>query len=336
MSSRTRLFKLLNLFVLFGCLSACSTELKADRFIIASANLDGSDYKIIQQDAIHNMTHPRVSPDAKRIAFTKYFHKNIQGLCLEDDGYFDTAIVVSDIEGKNQEVLVEHQPGVMNANCSWIDNNHIIFIHYKPPESPQIVCLNLDTKEQKVLPTKKNVTPSDPHIVGNTFVYGTIASKDQLANNIWISKIDGTEARQLTHPDFDQKSDDKFNLGDYDPRVSPNGNTLAFMRYFGKDDWRLFTIDLSQPNSKEKELETNLAGAWAMPDWSPDSKKLVAFRINKSDLKTSGIWLLEPNGSTSSKIDLPTRYFIHHPNTYFDPVKKQARIIYGGKYNPGL
>lgn len=336
MSNPTKLFSLFALYLVTSLLAACSEELKPDRFIIASANLDGSDYKIIQKDATHNMTHPRVSPDGKRVAFTKYFHKNIQGLCLEDDGYFDTEIVVSDIDGTNTKTIVPHIPGVMNANCSWLDNNHIIFIHFKPPSPSQIVCLNLETNERKALPTQKNLMPSDPHIVGTTFVYGTIDPKNEIPNNIWISKTDGSFAKQLTNPAFAKKTDGKFNLGDYDPRLSPDCNHVAFMRYFGKEDWRMFTVDIASSNPQEKEIHTNLPGAFAVPDWTPDGKQLVAFRIDKTDLKSSGIWIMNPDGSAASKIKLPPKYFIHNPNTYLDPVKKEARVIYGGKFNPGL
>ncbi|MDX2106240.1 MAG: hypothetical protein SFY67_07550 [Candidatus Melainabacteria bacterium] len=336
MSPQLKLFSLLFISAFSCVFAACSAEVKSDRFIIASANLDGSNYKIIQKDATHNMTHPRVSPDGKRVAFTKYFHKNFQGLCLEDDGYFDTEIVICDIDGANAKTIVPHKPGVMNANCSWLGNDRIYFIHFKPPQPTQIVILDVGKKETKVLPTKKNLMPSDPHIVGTTFVYATVDPTNKNPNSIWTSMTDGSNVKQLTHPQFNQKVDGKFNLGDYDPRLSPNAKQVAFMRYFGKDDWRMFVIDRFDLDSKEKEVQTHLPGAWAVPDWTPDGKQLVAFRIDKNDLKASGIWIMNPDGSAASKIQLPPQYFIHNPNTYFDSVKNQARVIYGGKFNPGL
>lgn len=328
-----KIFSFFSLFVL----AACAAEPLAERFLIASAKPDGSDYKIILKDPTHNLTHPRVSPDGKRLTYTKYYHKNLNGLCVEDDGYIDTEILVSDIDGKNSVAVVPHKPGLMAANSSWVDNDRIIYIYCKPPEAPQIHLIDLKTNKETVLPTPPNIFPSDPHIRGDDFVFGTITWDKKTPNTIWYSKLDGSNAKQLTHPSdsLESKKPDHFNFGDYDPRLSPDKKKVVFMRYAGGIDWRIYMIDL-KANAKEVEIAGGGESAWAVPDWTPDGKQIICWHIDPADLKGSGLWLMNPDGSNKKQIAIPRKYMMHNPGTYVDPSTKETRIIYGAKFNPGL
>lgn len=336
MSRRTNIFSLL--VACLPCLlmlSACAAEHFAERFLIVSAKMDGSDYKILLKDPTHNLTHPRVSPNGKHLTFTKYFHKNLNGLCLEDDGYLDTEILMADMDGKISAPIVPHKPGVMAANSSWVDDNSIIYIYCKPPDKPQIRRLEIKTGRETVLPTPSDISPSDPHIRGDDFVFGTIDFENKVPNTIWYSKTDGSNARQLSHPPAADKKPDHFNFGDYDPRISPDRSKVVFMRYSGGTYWRIFMIDL-KPGAKEIEIAGGGKGAWAVADWTPDGKEIICWHIDPSDLKGSGIWLMKPDGSNKRQIDVPRKYMMHNPGTYLDPATKEIRMIYGAKFNAGL
>lgn len=316
-------------------LATCAAEPLAERFLIVSSKLDGSDYKIILKDSTHNLTHPRVSPSGKHLTFTKYYHKNLNGLCLEDDGYLDTEILLADIDGKVSAAAVPHKAGVMAANSSWVDDDSIIYIYCKPHDKPQIRRLQIKTGKETILPTPANISPSDPHVRGDDFVFGTTTWDNKTPNTIWYSKTDGSNARQLSHPPSPGKKPDHFNFGDYDPRLSPDCSKVVFMRYAGGTDWRIFMIDL-KPDSKEVEIAGGGTGAWAVPDWTPDGKQIIFWHIDPSDLKGSGIWLMNPDGSGKRQVSVPRKYMMHNPGTYIDPATKEFRMLYGAKFNPGL
>lgn len=329
-----RNFYLTTLTILSLVLASCAAESNPLRFVIASTKFDGSDFKIILKDSTHNLTHPRVSPNGKLLTLTKYYHKNLDGLCLEESGYFNTEILVANIDGSNLRAVVPHQNGVMAANSSFVDDKHIIYIHFKPPQKTAIRLLDIETGEERELPTPQNLMPSDPHVRGNDFVFGTVDLEKKHPNTIWYSKIDTSLAKQLTHPIFPSYKPESFNLGDYDPRISPDGKKVVFMRYFGKEDWKTFVLDLTKPDAKEVQITNTFA--WATPDWTPDGKQLVCFYINRADLKNSGIWLMNPDGSDKKQVNIPRKYIIHNPNTFIDKDLNEPRIIYGAHYNPGI
>ena len=157
-----RNFYLTTLTILSLVLASCAAENNPLRFVIASTKFDGSDFKIILKDSTHNLTHPRVSPNGKLLTLTKYYHKNLDGLCLEESGYFNTEILVANIDGSNLRAVVPHQNGVMAANSSFFDVIYHFYLHFKPPQKTPIRLLDIVTVNEIDLPSLSNFIPSVP------------------------------------------------------------------------------------------------------------------------------------------------------------------------------
>ena len=80
--------------------------------------------------------------------------------------------------------------------------------------------------------------------------------------SVWISRPDGSDARQLAFSGAD------FEL----PRWSPDGKKIAVMAKLPTRPWRIFVIDVLTGKPREASSGNSSQGA---PTWSPDGKKLI-------------------------------------------------------------
>ena len=79
---------------------------------------------------------------------------------------------------------------------------------------------------------------------------------------VWISRPDGSDARQLAFFGAD------FEL----PRWSPDGKEVAVMARLSARPWRILVIDVFAGRPREASAGNSSQGA---PTWSPDGKKLI-------------------------------------------------------------
>ncbi len=79
--------------------------------------------------------------------------------------------------------------------------------------------------------------------------------------SLWISRRDGTAARQIAAPSKDLEL----------PRWSPDGKEIAFMAKAPGKTWRIFVTSLEGGAPREASSGTDSQGA---PTWSPDGKWL--------------------------------------------------------------
>lgn len=100
---------------------------------------------------------------------------------------------------------------------------------------------------------------------------------------IWSMAPNGSDPVQLTHPEgLDQ---------DYEPRISPNGRKIAFVRYHsGNYDIWVMNADGSNPHSvtNNEALDQN-------PSWSPDSGR-IAFASDRDNF-FGEIYVMNADGS---------------------------------------
>lgn len=131
---------------------------------------------------------------------------------------------------------------------------------------------------------EKNRTAPGVSNLPDCLVFPTIPLDDKGTCGLWTMKADGTSFRQITKPDI--KATDSnlvFKLGDYDPWLSPAGDTVAFMRYFGGMDWRIYTA--SMKDGAEREI-TQQGVPNGIPKWSSDGKLITFVSWDKTNLKT--------------------------------------------------
>ncbi len=312
------------------------------RFAIYTANLDGKNMAKIISDPYRQMTHTRVSPDKEWITFTRYNKERAPDVATGRSGSYDeTEIMLIGLDGTGLKSLVPPRKGILACNSYWTpDGKALLYVSTNNPgRRPQInrIDLNDNMEIQNIteLPVPEYLLPVDPHQVDNLIVFPAIniTRKDR---GIWIMNADGTNLRQLTYPKEDPEGKDpiaghKAGTGDNDPKLSPDGSKIAFMRHIkGRYHWHIYVVDVE--TGEEKDLSAayiplGYPAVDAMPEWSSDGKLLIYWyvdlKINQRDLYT-----MKPDGSERKRIPLPRRHF--YTDVSFFPGEgsgRKARVI---------
>lgn len=307
-------------------------------FAIASATLDGQNYNEIVKDPIRQISHARVSDDHKWVVFSRFNRVSRYGVALEEEGYDQTSIVRTRIDGSELETMVPHKEQIANFNAYWTpDNQEITYISTdKPGGQARIYLMDLASRRKSRLATPEGIIASDPQMKRDVVVYPGMKSGDKFA--IHIMNRDGTDDRRLSSPP------PKKSYGEYDPKISPDLSKVVFTRYVTKDEQKgpvhVIVVDiktgaetdltaLSQPD-ENNNLDS-------FPEWSSDGKLLVFWHINRKDLRKSGLYTIRPDGSERRRIalPLPNEYTYSFPSFWPGTGSgKDAKIIFSVRRLP--
>ncbi len=244
--------------------------------------------------------------------------------------------MIARIDGSGVESVVPPKRGIVASNGTWVDGGRALqFVSTDTPDKmPQIKVIDLQTRRISVVPTPARLKTTDPHRVGNRIVF---PAKGDTIDALWTMNIDGTQARQLTRPSgFTNKGSKELNLGDYDPKLSPDGSKVAFMRSFGNEIWRIYVVDVA--SGREMALSpANAPGSDTLPEWSGDGRLLVFWHFDRKNLPATGIYTMRPDGSERQMVPLPRGQLTGHANFFpNDGSGKEARIIYMAKSLPQM
>ncbi len=314
----------------------------SDRFAICTATLDGENMTKIISDPYRQMTHVRVSPDKKWIAFTRYNKRRQGGIATEKDGYDETEIMLIRLDGTGLKSLIPPRKGIVACNSYWTpDGKALLYVSTdNPGRRPQIKRLylnnNMEIQNITTLPVPENLLPVDPHQVGNLIVFPAIniIARDR---GIWIMNADGTDLRQLTYPKEDPEGKDpiarhKAGTGDNDPKLSPDCSRVAFMRHIErKYHWHIHIVDVKTGEEKDlsaARIPLGCPALDAMPEWSSDGKLLIYWHIDMG-VRQVNLYTMKPDGSERKRISLP-RGHSYTMGSFFpgEGSGKKARIIF--------
>ena len=282
-------------------------------FCMATANIDGSNYKEIISDPTREMNHARISNDHKWVTFTRY-NKLHRGVAVEEAGYKETEIMICKIDGTELQTIVPPKKNYINGNGSWTpDNKGIIYVSTDTiSKAPELFIVDVATKKRKKLPTPAGYFPTDPHMVGDWVIFPA-KTKQEKHTSIYIMKKDGTNFRRVTHSL-------KGSKGDYDPRLSPDAKkTTVFRQIKGTEEYHLVVHDLV--TNKEKDLSSS-GVIEGVAHWSSDGKLLAFWQLNiierrKEVMKSmsrnekslspliTNIFIIRPDGTQRKKVPLP-------------------------------
>ncbi|CAN5169532.1 hypothetical protein BH11PSE9_BH11PSE9_20440 [soil metagenome] len=304
-------------------------------FGVYTARLDGSDVQTIVTSPDHEMTHPRISPDGKKIVITRYNARDKHGKATEDTGYEETEIMVLDMDGGGLETIVPPKPGVMSANGCWTpDGKALIYISTdNAARAPEIRQIDLATRKVTRVPTPSGLKTTDPHWEGDQIVF---PAKGDGADAVWLMKADGSGAKQITKPPKQRSMLLGGGLsGDFDPKLAPDGSKVAFMRIAGGDNWRVMMLDLK--SGEERELTPKGGVIEGLPTWSSDGRLLLFRHIDRSKPREIGLYTMTPDGGDRKMVPLPRGYLYNH-GTFFpgEGSSPSAHIIYTGTQNAGM
>ncbi len=318
---------------LFGVVSCVAAD--PDRFGIFISTLDGRRVQRIVSEPRREVNHARVSPDGQWITFTRYNKQNWKGIAREDGGYMETEIMLARIDGSEMQTLVPPRKDRVAANGYWTeDGKAILFVsNDNLGRRAQVSRIDLATRAVTKVPLDSGLWAADPHPAKGKMAISVFDPKDKLSS-IWLASDAGGPARQISFPKPPGPQQGDTPLGDYDPKLSPDGARVIAMRHMGKDNWHAVLIDLQTGEERDLSAPKAVDG---VPEWSSDGRKLIFWHVDVADLARSGLYTMRPQGDERQRIPLPKGFFYTMP-AFFpgEGSGGDARIIFSAEKNPLL
>lgn len=314
-------------------LAACAAPYRGpDRFGIDTARLDGTDWTLILISATQQMTHPGVSPDGRWITFARYTDTGLDGIAEEKHGCLATEILVVRSDGSDVRVVVAPDPGVIAANSSRTpDGTDLAYLSTdNSPHAPQINQIDLRTRRVRRLPTPANLLIADPRRRRDMLAFPVVGSR---VDRIWTMAVNGTDAHPVSQPRFPVGAEGGgFVLGDFDPRISPDGSRVACMRHFAGDAWHIVVLDIA--TGAKRDLSSSPATA-ILPNWSEDGRMLIFSHFDRrrpADLK---LYVRRRDGKDRHMLPLPRGYvYVHSDLSPGDGASPKTRIAFAATRSP--
>lgn len=271
-------------------------------FDIISARLDGTQVQVLHSHTAHELTHPRVHPAGGHLIFTESHNGS------EDPSYKNTNVQVKDLSSGNVQPLCLPVADKVNANGDWM-NQAAGALWTSTEGGGQLRTLDFATGRVGQLLTPMGLSPSDAHELQGKVVFATKGESGQ-ADRLWKMNLDGSQAIALTNPPHNGQPGLH---GDFDPRWSPDGSKIAFMRINGGVDWEIWIYWLQWSLATCITIGSLIE---ALPNWSSDSGKLIYRRFDLNEPANNGLWHMSPTGNYRTKIPLPAGYTYGSPSFF--------------------
>jgi len=334
-------------------------------FGLYTANLDGSNMKLLISDPYREMNHARVSPNGQWVTFSRFNNVGEDGCATEmGEGFLNTEVVVMAIDGTRLKSLSKPSPKKSIINSYWVTDNSLLYMYLtegaKSLEIRKVYFdknMNIINEERLNIPDHLGV--GDPSQVGEKVVFAVASfleeyklfgydfpEKDGIISGIWIMNEDGTDLHPLTI--LRDHSGDiiirrKGKTADSDPKLSPDGTKVVFQRRTiydewndkDKHNWHIYVVDVDSPMTEVDISAQHLVGPFvysadAMSEWL-DNQTIVFWCIdvtNPSDQKYE-VCTMKYDGSERKKIPLPEEYDYRMPAPFpGEGSGEDARIIF--------
>ncbi len=288
--------------------SGCDKE-----FGLYTANLDGSGMKLLISDSWRQMSHARVSPDKQWIAFSRYNRIGRDGCAIpspgnyptEGEGYAETEILLMRLDGSDLRVLVPPKGGEAAVNSYWTQEGGLIYMCKQAKICHLTFGDDMEVKSNTEIPIPDYLAPVDPYwgkdFAGNERIVFPAYNRQTKKKGLWWVKPDGSSLEQLTWPE----------LQDNDPKISPDGSKIAFMRKIKEGlHWHSMILDLETREETDLSAgyfpEDILVGVDAMPEWSSDGELLIFWHLYiVNQRQETSLQTIKPDGTGRKKIPLP-------------------------------
>ena len=228
----------------------------------------------------HGCRMPACSPDGERLAYVQQVGHGF-------------SLWISNLDGKNPRVLIDDGRNLLP--CWLPDSKHIVWMktqpEYEPSRNSQIHLMNTETGESRRLftdPEQLKFSNSMPVVSpkGNQIAF---VSNRSGVMRIWVSNLDGSNARQISKPEMDYHQVIKAPIEQKVPAWSPDSKWIAhwegvemihLSKFTGvrdpeRDQMILATFHVWVVGSEGKNRRK--VGRGDDPNWSPDGFVTRAF-----------------------------------------------------------
>lgn len=290
-------------------------------FALQHASADGTDVRTIITSAWQQMTHARVSPNGQWVLYSRYTRIGKNGFAEESpenywkdgENYLGTEICLFRLDGSDNKTLVSAERDEANVNCSWVNDNEMIFIH-ADSGGPKLIRAELEPtmkiKRTEIVPVPKELMPTDPHQQGDMIAFGGIGANGK--RSIWVYSCRSGTSVQVTKPAAD--------LGDTDPMISPDGTKISYMRNIkGKYTWHAYIVDIAtatETDLSERRIHP-IFEADGVPRWSSDGARLVIWHPKAASIPPAmDIYIIGAVDQSRERIGLPAGLHYQHPSLF--------------------
>jgi hypothetical protein len=291
----------------------------------SATNPIATNIEVVAISSYQDMTHPRISTDKNWVAYTIYNDVNIDGCASVDSGYVNTEIRASRLDGSQTKTIIAMNSGELNTNNYWYGDSFEFTYLSGPPGVTKIyraqtdVDMNLISGPTEVTVPVTMMPPYDPAALSNSqVVYGGLYDSGGTVASIFIQSLNPAGVPVGLTLGRDSSGTTLFigDINENDPKISPDGSQVAFMRRapnagangFG---WRIFMVPVAGPLTEaniSSSLGTSLLNNDVLPEWV-DLSTLVFANIDSTlTLNTRTIWTMKSNGSGRKQVSLPSGY----------------------------
>lgn len=217
---------------------------------------------------------PAISPDGKNVAF----------VWERDDA--DKGSIWVQHEGINSPRRISPDDGASYGSPAWSpDGQQLAYLRFEPAQGSILVSPlegGLARTVAPVFPSRYGL--SNRHLDwspdGRLLVVDDAESARQ-ALGIFLVTLEGGQKKRLT------QTDDVY-IGDVEPRFSPDGRTVSFIRAFHRANQELYTVPITGGTPLRLTFDARQVSG---QDWMPDGKALV-FGSNRSG--EFRLWKISP------------------------------------------
>lgn len=333
--------------------TTCTTILcSALKYSLLVADINGSNVSIIKTSSYQDMTHPRVSNDKNWVAYTTYNTRNSSNCAGLDIGYLNTEIRAIQMNGTNDKRIIAPVSTEFNTNSYWIGSTNEFTYLSGPIAALKFFRATVDASMNLIAgPTQIPVSgtipvPLDPatHAGTNKIVYpGMYNPGSGFVKSIFIMNL--SDSTNLVGLSLGRDragatiicNGDCSNIDENDPKISPDGTKVAFMRR-AKDSgangfgFHIFVVPVASPLS-EVDISYSTIGAdilknEVLPEWI-DNNTLVFSTIDiiSSTNSTKEVYTMKSDGTLRTKIPLPSGFKYSDVFPFVDGTGKQRIVI---------
>ncbi|MFC1994176.1 TolB family protein [Chloroflexota bacterium] len=219
-----------------------------------------------------------------------------------------TEICTIDVDGNNFRRLTTNE--YWDIYPAWSpDTSKIAFLSFRDTNL-DIYIMNYDDGNAIKL-YDSGSHDADIHWVGNKIVFTAYS-------RVWSIRDDGTEPKSITDPpDAGEWGNANLPFGDYDPRISPNGNKIVFERLFDDTsphgNYDIYSIN--SDGSGEVAL-TNTGYSQGFASWSQSGQTIVYIVAAIGNEGQYDIYTMSNDGSNHQNITpqyFPRNFLCHTP-----------------------